>query len=208
VHVWLWLAYYNHLIQAKQFSSLQLINDYSKVADCLFYSVQLLVVLSFFRPWNEALTTSRIRPSTDRTLFKDVTWGFLGGLLAGTIALPSLMNKGASSGLGSFFANHIYSLAGAVLLAVLIFVLPVASEGFFRGVLLRHLMVSMSAPAAVIVTALLFMLYWPIFSLPAGLSLGLVASILFWRVRRLLPCIVANVAFTVGALVLVTWRST
>jgi uncharacterized protein len=96
------------------------------------------------------------------------------------------------------------ALAAVVVLLFLAVGAPLVEELFFRGLLLRSLMVRFPAPVAVVVSALLFALahFEPLQF--AGLALfGVVLGILAWRTGRLGPSIGAHMAFNAAAVVTV-----
>jgi membrane protease YdiL (CAAX protease family) len=208
LYVSLSIQYDRHLISSGQFGRLRATNDYSVLADSLFYLFQMVVALMFFRPLSSIFAGERNETSNRHHALRDIGWGVLGGILALVVGeATSLPGKDGSVGLGAFLVGHLYSVTGMLMLVVLIFLLPIVSEGLFRGVLLRRLVQSMSPIAAVIVAALVFMFFWPTFTRIAGLAVGLVAGILFYRTKSILPCIVANCTFTIGAVVFLTWRA-
>jgi membrane protease YdiL (CAAX protease family) len=206
LYVYLSLRLDHHLITTGQFSRLRATNEHAVLADSLFYATQLAVALAFFRPLK--LVFARVQKGSSLTVdtLKEIGWGFVGGAVALGIAAPALLGKASSQRLGTYLVDHFYTASGVMLFIVLIFLLPILSEGFFRGVLLRLLMETASWPAAVLVTTLIFALLWPTFGFIPGLTLGIVTGILFHRTKSVMPCIVANFVLTIGAIVLLMWH--
>lgn len=198
-----------HLIATGQFSSLRSIHEYSDLRDCLFYVIQLLiVVVLFFRPLRQIFVClpNENTSSGGLPLLRDMQRGVLGGMIGLLVTVPIFLRE-KSSQLVTFLANHLYGAGGLILLIVLIFLLPIVIEGFFRGILLRRLLDEMSAPAALILATVLFMLYWPFFGLFAGATVGLVTGIVFYRTKSVPACVITNSTFTIGAIALVVWRA-
>jgi membrane protease YdiL (CAAX protease family) len=200
------LKYDYHLVQTKQFGMLQTVNEYSELTDSVFYLVQLVVILFFFRPLADIFSVPVATNSVRRSLLRNIGFGVLAGLVALLAALPSLLADNPSI-FASFLINHLYGASDLALLVILIFLLPVASEVFFRGVLLRQLMEVMSVAAALVVSTLLSSSYYLTFGPIPALALGLVAGILFYRTGSVLACIIANSSFTLGGIALLLWRS-
>jgi membrane protease YdiL (CAAX protease family) len=208
MYVSLSFGYDRHLINTRQFGWLRTVHGYSVVSDSLFYALQLVIALSFFRPLSGVFAGERKEHwAAGLHILKHILWGISGGILALAIGALVLLRSDSYQGLGAFLANHAYNLSGVLLVVLLIFFLPIASEGFFRGVLLRRMLQSVSGPAAVVLAALLFAFLWPTFTLVPGLAIGLVSGILFCRTKSLLPCIVANSVFTIGGIILLMWRA-
>ena len=207
LYVLLFARYNHHLAHTGQFSWLRTVDEYSTLTESLLYSVQLLVALAFFRPLKRAFGDGQKGNLVMGGTLKEAGWGALGGVLAFAIGVPGPLGRDGYQGLGTFLVDHLYGPSGILLLVISIFLLPILSEGFFRGVLLRRLMQNVSPPAAVLATALLFAFFWPTFTFIPCLTLGLVAGILFYRTRSLIACIVANSVFMTGAVVFVMWRA-
>lgn len=203
------VRYDAHLIETKRFSSLRTIDEYSDLRDSLFYLMQLLiVVVLFFRPLRQILGPLPDENTSGGGLLvpRNMQWGALGGMIGLLVTVPIFLRE-KSSQLGSFLANHLYGADGLLLLVVLIFLLPIVVEGFFRGIVLRRLLDKLSAPSAVILATVLFTLYWPFFGFFAGAIVGMVTGIVFYRTKSVPACITANSTFTFGAIVLLVWRA-
>lgn len=196
-----------YLIHTKQFSFFRTVHEYSGLAESLIYTIAVLVALSLFRPLARIFTSQQGKLPLKNHLRRDVSWGLLAGIATLLAASPGLILEGRSPALGTFLVNHLYTASGIVLLVLLVLVLPVVSEGFFRGVVLRRLLRTMSVPAALGVSTLLFTLCWPAFNPIAAIAVGIGAGIVFDRTRSVLACIITNSTFTVLAVVVLIWRS-
>lgn len=207
LYISLSFQYDRHLIHTGQFGWLRTIHEYSALAEALFYTFQLLVVLLLFRPFASIIGRARENGESEPDNLKGVCLGILGGILALAAGALSLLGHNGSQELGAFLVDHAYNASGILLAFVLILVLPILSEAFFRGVVLRRLLQTMSLPAAVVIAALVFTFFWSTFTFIPCLALGVVSGILFCRMKSLLPCIIANSVFTIGAMALLMWRS-
>lgn len=194
----LFTDYSMHLVATNRFSLARTVEEDFSPAQSLFSVLQLLVLLVVFHPHVREMFEFRGVPRA----VGNILLGISAGVIALSATLPSFLGSHQASGNVLFLANHFYSASGLGLALLLVFLLPVASEIFFRGIFLRQLLESISAVSAVIVSTLLFVLSWPAFNLIAGAALGLAAGILFYRTRSVLACIVANASFTVGTIVL------
>lgn len=199
--------YYRHLAMTEQNRSLWLVNQYSPLAQSVFYLLQLLVLLYFFRPLRQILAPPTAPDLPRRFVYRDIGIGFSAGLVALGAALPGFLGAHHQSSVTVAFLTQHFDGIGVAFLLLIVFLLPWVSEVFFRGVVLRLLLENVSVGAALIVSILLFTLSWPVFNLFAAFVLGLAASILFYRTRSVLSCVVANFCFTVGAIALQFWRS-
>lgn len=207
LYVSLLFRYNSYLIHTKQFSFFRTFHEYSDLTESLIYAIELLVVLSLFRPLGRIFTRQQAEAPLKNPLPRDLAWGLVGGIATLVAAAPGLILEGRSSALGTFLVNHLYSPGGFILVFLLVFLLPIASEGFFRGVLLRHLLRAMSAPAAIIVSTVVFTLCWPTFNPIAAIAVGAGAGIVFYRTGSILACIITNSTFTVLAVIVLMWRS-
>src|SRR6266571_5183889 len=160
-----------HLVHAKRFGLARTVEEIFSPAQSLFFLVQLLVLLVFFRRQFD------FRGVPLNRSVRNILLGASAGLIALLATLP-LGHRPSETVV--FLANHFYSASGLGLTLLLVFLLPVTSEIFFRGIFLRQLLENISVVSAVIVSTLLFVLSWPAFNLIAGAALGLVAGILFY----------------------------
>jgi len=202
-------SYNRHLVLTRQYDRLRTVSQYSDTLQPLLCSLQLLVVLFFFRPFRHIFDLRHVLPATNkRSVLGNVSLGFLSGLIALLVVFPAFFLGGVyqpTAAVRFFFANFNRS-GGVGMLLLLVLVLPVLTEAFFRGVLLRQLLESISTVSAVIISVLLFMFWWPTYSLVAAVVFGLVVGLLFYRTRSVLACVVANSLFTIGFIALQLWR--
>ena len=191
-----------HLVHTKQFGLERTVTEYLPLAASLFCLVQLSVILSFFRSPGQMFDFRVDVPSLSRSVFGNVRLGFFAGLVALLATLPTFLGNHRPSDAVMFLANHFYSASGLGLLLLQVLLIPVAAEIFFHGILLRQLLESISVVSSLIVSTLLFTLSWLAFNLIAAAALGLAAGVVFYRTRSVLACVVANVSFTVSAIML------
>ena len=190
-------AYEDHLIQTKQFRSVAASVEYSAFITCLFYLMQISVLLLFFRPLPTIIAPRSSDDSTNRPTIARVGLGLLAGLVT-FLAGASFVGGPQSSNLGTFLANHLFSLSGLVLIVLVAVLIPVMSEVFFRGIFFRKLLESMPLTPALILSTALFTWAWPMFNSIAAIALGLLTGLLYYRTRSLLACIVANATATIA----------
>ncbi len=197
-------GYYDHLVDLNQSGLMRTLERHLPLAQSLFFLLQLMVVISFFPSFSQIFDFRSLLPLN--RLFQNMMFGVGAGVAAllATILLlttvPSLVGGYRPTDIVAYIADHFYSGSGLGLALLLVFVLPVAAEIFFRGILLRELLGSISVPSALILSTLLFVLSWPAFNWIAGAALGLGAGFLFYRTRSVLACTVANACFTAGAI--------
>jgi membrane protease YdiL (CAAX protease family) len=199
-------AYENHLVQTKQYSSVMATAQYSAFIDSLFLLMQLAVLLLFFRPLPTVFASRSSENPTNRPVIARIGLGFLAGLVT-FLAGASFVGGPQSSTLGTFVANHLFSVSAVVLVVLVVVLLPLASEIFFRGIFFRQLLESMPLAPALILSTALFTWAWPMFNSIAALALGLLSGVLFYRTRSVLACIVANATATIALGVFVTCRA-
>jgi membrane protease YdiL (CAAX protease family) len=194
--------YYRHLVDTDQSGLLRLLERNLPLTQGLFSLIQLTFALAFFRPLVKQMFAFRGVPPLNRSA-RNILLGVSTGLIALlATAFPNLLGNRQPSETVTFLANHFYSVSGLGLALLLVFMLPVTAEIFFRGIFLSQLLENISVVSAIVVSTLLFLLSWPAFNLIAAAALGLAAGILFYRTRSMLACVVANVSFTVGIITL------
>jgi membrane protease YdiL (CAAX protease family) len=139
-----------HLVRTKQFGLERTVMEYLPLAASLFCFVQLSVILSFFRSPKQMFDFRADVPSLSRSVSGNVRLGFFAGLVALLATLPTFLGNHRPSDAVMFLANHFYSASGLGLLLLQVLLIPVAAEIFFRGILLRQLLESISVVAALI----------------------------------------------------------
>jgi membrane protease YdiL (CAAX protease family) len=189
-----------HLVRTQQFSLARTLEEYLPAAQGLLFLIALLIVLPFFFLSGHALDL-RTELSLNRSAVINAGVGFLAGFIALLITLPVLL-RSAPSELATLLANNFYTGTGVGLALLVFLFLPIAAEIFFRGILIKQLLESISVPAALIISTLLFIFCWPGFSWIAAGVLGLVTGFAFYRTKSLLACVVTNASFAIGTIVL------
>src|ERR1700691_3456538 len=119
-------GYMHHLVQTKQFHSVTTIAEYSALIDYLFFLSQLAVLLRFFRPLPNVIS-SRPSKNPEEPRLKSVGLGFLAGLLTFLVG-ASFVGGPQSSRIGTFLANHLFNASAGALILVAAVLVPVASE--------------------------------------------------------------------------------
>ena len=96
---------------------------------------------------------------------------------------------------------------GALIIAVIFLAIgaPIVEELFFRGLVLRALLPGAGAPAAIVISALLFAgAHFELVQLPGLAVFGAVVGLLAWKTGRLGPGIAAHAAFNASAVISLT----
>jgi membrane protease YdiL (CAAX protease family) len=195
---WVLAAYDDHLIHTDQMNAFRIWHQYWNLTSSLFFLAQMIAVLIFCQPIRNVLGTGTSGNAPRRSAAVNVALGFVVGLAAFVLSFWTLLAGRQPLTIAVFFANHFYSVSAWIFIAVLTFALPVASEMFFRGVFLAQLLDSMPVVPALLLSIIVFAWTWPLFNSVPGLALGLVSSILFYRTRSVLACVVANATATVA----------
>jgi membrane protease YdiL (CAAX protease family) len=198
-------SYENHLIQTKQYHSVTTSAEYSVFTTCLFYLIQLAVLMLFFRPFRTVIASGFSENPVNRPI-KSIAFGFLAGFLT-FLAGASFVGGPRSSPFGTFLANHFFSASSLMLVLLVAVLLPVMSEVFFRGIFVDHLLESMPVVPTLILSTALFTWAWPMFNSIAAIALGLLSGIIYYRTRSILACIVANATATIALGIYVTCRA-
>jgi membrane protease YdiL (CAAX protease family) len=199
-------AYENHLVQTNQYSSVMTRLQYSAFIDSLFLLTQLAVLMFFFRPLPSIIAARSSENSANRPKIAHIGLGFLAGLVA-FLAGASFIGGPQSSTLGTFLANHFFTVSSLVLIVLVAVLIPVASEIFFRGIFFRQLLDSMPLVSSLILSTALFAWAWPMFNSIAAIALGILSGLLYYRTRSILACVVANATATIALGIYVTCRA-
>jgi len=168
----------------------------------VFYVIVFMAGIICIRPSTTLFFWNRVPDLKSYSILRLLFIGLIGGAIASVLAsaLPiSGMHKGIGTA-GDQIAqiinyNHSAMLMIPITILLIIFV-AVITELFFRGIVFRSLAEYSTMPAATVVSCLLCSLVWPIYNPTAGIVLGVVSSILFYRTGKILPSVVANAAFT------------
>jgi membrane protease YdiL (CAAX protease family) len=148
--------YYRNLT-TRRFGLLLTVEAYLPLTQSLYFLIQMLLALIlFFRPLKQLFDVRALLP-LNRSASRAILFGVFTGLITLLATLPVFVRDRPSESV-VFVANHFYSGSGLVLALMLVFLLPVAMEILFHGILLRLLLENISVVAALIVSTLLFSL--------------------------------------------------
>jgi membrane protease YdiL (CAAX protease family) len=199
-------AYSSHLSHSGHFSQVRSLSENSDRFAPIFSLVQFLIVLLIFRPISRNIGSRTPENPDRRSMLRSIILGVVVGLAAVLLSLPVLTAFGPSS-IAVSLANHLLSASSAVIFVVLIFLLPIATEILFRGILLAQFLDVMPLIPAFLASTLLFVCVWTAFNPIVALILGLAVGILFYRTRNLLACIISDLVFSLATLVLLILRT-
>lgn len=200
--------YDRHLVLTKQFDRLRTTTEYSGLLQALFCGFQLLIIVFFFHPLRRRADAFRPLSGSKHSVLVRVSLGLLSGFLALLVLFPAfLAGRQEPTLVVSFLLDHFGKSSDVLMLLILVLVLPLLSEVFFRGILLKQLMESVSTILAVILSVILFMFWWPVGGFVSAGVFGLAAGLLFYWTRSILACVAANFLFTIGLMALQIWRS-
>ena len=182
------------------------IGRYGYPAVLVVYLATMIAIVIAYRPLRGTLAWEPIAQSRVREVVRHAAYGIAGGLVCCAVAVPIMWGHGGPN--VGFLVNEIadaygVSIRSAVMALLLALALPIASEIVFRGIVLRSLAQFVSMPAAVVASALLFTLWWPVLGWSGSATLGVVSAILYVRTRSLIAPIIANSVLSVGSAVLV-----
>lgn len=134
----------------------------------------------------------------------DVILGLLVGIVMSLTALPFWMYGDNRASFIAFYVSHLPSLGSILVLALLFVALPLCSEVFFRGVLFRALTQRWNAISGLVVSSIMFALFWPVFGIGISIAVGFLSGIVFYRTRSIIPSAVGSFIVTLaGALFVV-----
>lgn len=185
------LAAYNaYLMRSSRLSQLRTWHGSSDLVLSFFIFSEFTAALFLAGSLPNLLAHERSIPP--RLRLRHITAGVAVGFLTFVISFWTLLGGRQSPPLGVFFADHFYSPSAAALAILLVFLLPVASEMFCRGVVLRRLLESMPFVPALLLSTILFAWTWTLFNSVVGLALGVLTGTLFFRTRSVLACAVAD----------------
>lgn len=203
----IWANYTHHLVQIKQPMRLVTVTSYFDVIAATFVFLELLAAIVIFFPREAAASFSRSRMTSPRkSTIGNIGLGVLAGLVSFLLSLPLFLPDKASS-LALFFEDHFYNPRDMLLMVVVVSLLPVASEIFFRQILFNQLLEAISLTPALVASVLLFAFVWPIFNQFVAVILAIAMGLLFYRTRSWIACVVGNSTFTIMATAFLVWRS-
>src|SRR2546428_10956296 len=167
-------------------------SQYGFPAIMLLFLLAMVAVVLAYRPRRPLIAWPSADGKGGRRPIKNIGLGVLGGLVASALAAPLVLPGETRAGFLARAIVDVYGMSpGNVLMFLLLAVaLPVASEMVFRGIVFRTLTAYASVPAAVIGSSLLFAYFWPVLNWFAGIILGMVSGILYYRTRSLTASII------------------
>jgi membrane protease YdiL (CAAX protease family) len=184
------------------------VGRYGYPAVLVVYLVTMIAIAIAYRPVRRTLVWEprRLVQGRVRRGIRHAAYGIVGGLICCAAAVPVMWGHGGSN--VGFLVNTIadaygMSISSALMVLLLALALPLASEIVFRGIVLRSLAQFVSMPAAVVASALLFTLWWPVLGWYGSVTLGVVSAVLYVRTRTLTASVVANSVLSVGSAVFV-----
>lgn len=140
----------------------------------------------------------------DGTLITHFLYGVGVGLLASLVAVPTLLLFRLQLNPANIILQCPSCLASMSLFFLYLIGLPITTELFFRGCLLKLLEEHATIGAAILVSALFFAAIWPLFNPLAGFAVGIASGIIYHRTGSILACTVSNavVSMCCGAFLL------
>jgi|SRR5579859_5488453 len=190
----------SHLVRSHKFGLLRNLDEYSPFSESLFCTIQLFVILFFFRPAKNALLQHVSGNLPRHRAVANIHLGLITGIITFLAVSPALFWEPTPSALAAFFLDHLITIPGTSFIAILVILLPILSEAFFRAVFLARLLESTTFIPSLIISTLLFAWTWQVFNPIVTIILGLACGILFFRTRSLVACIVANGVLTLSCL--------
>lgn len=190
----------SRLVHGQEFGLLRKLDEYSSFSDSLFCTIQLFLILLFFRLEKNLHISPASGDSPRKRALANVNLGLITGLATFLAVCPALFWGRTPSPLASFFLDHLDTFPGISLLVILAILLPILSETFFRGIFLARLLESTTLVPSLIVSTLLFAWTWQILNPIVAIILSLACGILFFRTRSVVACIIANGILTLGCL--------
>jgi membrane protease YdiL (CAAX protease family) len=191
-------VYLDRLVYAPQISRWNFLVQYFDSAMAVVFLAGLIVVIFCYRVGPLRMTLREMGLTFSVPRLRELLWGFLAGSLAYAASLPILLRLDQHSGLTGLIIGNFYH--PAIILFVILFaiLLPISSEIVFRGIIFKTLSESSSVVPAVLLSAFVFALVWPIYDSIVGFLLGIATALLYHRFRNVFPAIVANAVLTIA----------
>lgn len=191
-------VYLNRLVHVDQISRWSFLVQYLDSGKAVVVLAELIAVVCCycFGPLRMTLRNMGLRFAVPR--LKELLWGFLAGLLAYAAGLPILVRLDRYSGLTGLIIANFYHPAIILVLLLFAILLPTISEVVFRGIIFKAFLESSSVVPAVLLSAFVFALVWPVYNPIVGLMLGIATTLLYHRFRNVFPAIVANAVLTIA----------
>ena len=163
----------------------------------------IVICICRFGPLRMTIGDMGLKQTTPR--WRGIVWGSVAGLLAFGAAIP-LLRLDRYDDLTSQIINGFYHPRIAFYVILFIIALPVSCELVFRGIIFKSFSESSTVVPAVLLTAIMFALVWPVTNYMIGFILGIVTAILYRAFRSVFPTIVANVVFTFASFSFLVWE--
>jgi membrane protease YdiL (CAAX protease family) len=191
-------VYLDRLVHANQISRWTFLVQTFDRGMAIVFLAELLIVMCCYRlgPLRMTLRDMGLTFSVPR--LKELLWGFLAGFLAYAASLPILLRLDRHSGLTGLIIDNFYHPAIILVVVLFAILLPTSSEIVYRGIIFKAFLESAGFVPAVLLSAFVFALVWPIFNPVIGLLLGFATALLYHRFRNVFPAIVANAVLTIA----------
>lgn len=180
------------LVRNSAIERLTSIIQVSYAAVVFFFLIEMVAALLAFRPLRMILMPPHSPDQKPRHFIVDAFLGVAGGLCAFLLSVPVLLRGDPGAVLLSGFLEPPWSPFRLLIPVVVVLVLPVPTETFFRGIVLGAFVDHVGKGAALVGSSLLFAAMWPLSHPFLGAILGLASGVLYLRLHRLLPCFFAN----------------
>jgi membrane protease YdiL (CAAX protease family) len=190
--------YLNRLVHVNQISRWSFLVQYLDSGMAVVVLAELIAVVCCYRLGRLRMTLRDMGLRFSVPRLKELLWGFLTGLLTYAAGLPILVRLDRYSGLTALIIHNFYHPAIILVLLLFAIFLPTISEVVFRGIIFKAFLESSSVVPAVLLSAFVFALVWPIYNPIIGLMLGIATALLYHRFRNVFPAIVANVVLTIA----------
>jgi len=199
-------AYLDRLVHARQISRWNFLVQHVESWMAVVFLAELIVVMCCYRLGPLQMTLREMGLTFSAPRLKELLWGFLAGLLAYTASLPILLRLDRHSGLADLIISNFYQPEVVLVLVLFAILLPISSEIVYRGIILKAFLESSSVVPAVLLSASVFALVWPVYNSIIGLVLGFTTALLYHRFRNVLPAIVADTVLTIACAATLVYR--
>jgi membrane protease YdiL (CAAX protease family) len=199
-------VYLDRLVHARQISRWTFLVQHVESWMAVVFLAELIVVMCCYRLGPLRMTLREMGLTFSAPRLKELLWGFLAGLLAYTASLRILLRLDRHSGLADLIINDFYQPEIVLVLVLFAILLPISSEIVYRGIIFKAFLESSSVVPAVLLSASVFALVWPIYNSIIGFVLGFATALLYHRFRNVLPAIVANTVLTIACAATLVYR--
>lgn len=192
-----------YLDRVQQIHTWNLAIHYSEIAAGLFLILQMICAVIVFsvprQSWSVYTLKQLLLPHSVRPLLWGVVIGI--GVSVGAIAFLFLFDKDVQ--FVRLVLDNPISFQTIFILILLGFLVPVATEVVFRGIIFDVLVRRTNAVSALLSSSLLFAYVWVLFDGGLALLIGIACGLLYRRFNSLVPCIVCSgTASVLAALIL------